>query len=210
MPFVSIICLLFLLLCTQHTAANTFTSFYQAKKHLSSQLSDTTKTLYCECGITRQGKKLIPKTQECGYRPRKPITRNGKPNSRTTRIEWEHIVPAWEFGHQLQCWQEGGRANCRKVNALFRRMEADPNNLAPTIGEINGDRSNYRFGMLPDTPFRHGNCAVKISFKQRVIEPPPSARKQIAHAYFYMQQTYGLVISDKQKKLFETWAKVEH
>ncbi|MBQ4839259.1 MULTISPECIES: endonuclease [Pseudoalteromonas] len=206
MPFVPAVILLLSLFFSTLANAQPFTSFYQAKKHLSQQLSRSVKTLYCGCDITRQGKKLVPDPSKCGYQPRKPITRSGKPNSRATRIEWEHIVPAWEFGHQLQCWQSGGRAHCRKVSAQFRRMEADIRNLAPAIGEINGDRSNYRFGMLPNTPYKHGACAVKIDFKQRVIEPPVYARKQIAEAYFYMQKTYGLKIAEKQQKLFQVWA----
>jgi len=116
-------------------------------------------------------------------------------------------MPAWEFGHQLQCWQNGGRKNCRKVSAKFRKMEADINNLAPAIGEINADRSNYRFGMLSENAAQYGRCKVKVNFKQRVVEPPFYARKRIADTYAYMQKTYGLKISDKQQKLFDAWQK---
>ena len=55
----------------------------------------------------------------------------------------EHAVPAWEFGHQLQCWQEGGRKNCGKSDE-FNRMEGTCTTL-PAIGEVNGDRANFRF-----------------------------------------------------------------
>jgi len=184
-----------------------FNSFSTAKKHLISQVDNKTKTIYCGCSIKKEGKKLTPITNECGYKPRLELTRSGKVNVRAKRIEWEHIVPAWEFGHQLQCWQNGGRKNCIKMNEKFKKMESDINNLAPAIGEINGDRSNYRFGMLSDTPKRYGSCDVKIDFKQRVIEPPVKARKRIAEAYFYMQKTYGLRLSKKQKQLFNVWLK---
>jgi deoxyribonuclease-1 len=116
-------------------------------------------------------------------------------------------VSAWEFGHQLQCWQDGGRKNCRKVSAKFRKMEADTNNLAPAIGEINGDRSNYRFGMLPSTELKHGACPVKVDFKKRTVEPPDFAKKRIADTYFYMHKIYGLKLSKKQQQLFTTWQK---
>ncbi|MGO2563722.1 MAG: endonuclease, partial [Pseudoalteromonas nigrifaciens] len=89
--------------------------------------------------------------------------------------------------------------------AKFRKMEADINNLAPAIGEINADRSNYRFGMLSESATQYGRCEVKVNFKQRVIEPPFYARKQIADAYAYMQKTYGLKISNKQQQLFNAW-----
>lgn len=178
--------------------AKEFRSFSTAKKHLISQVTDKTKTLYCDCAIKKEGKKLTPITDECGYKPRLELTRSGKVNVRAKRIEWEHIVSAWELGHQLQCWKSGGRKNCIKNSAMFKKMEVDINNLAPVIGEINGDRSNFRFGMLSNTPKRYGSCAVKIDFKQRVIEPPVEARKRIAEAYFYMQSTYDLKISKKQ------------
>ncbi|NMM40685.1 endonuclease [Pseudoalteromonas arctica] len=185
--------------------AEQFTSFYSAKKHLIKTLPDNATSLYCGCNIKHQGKKLVPDPNSCGYVPRNAVTRSGKPNVRATRIEWEHIVPAWEFGHQLQCWQNGGRKNCIKTSAQFRKMEADINNLAPAIGEINADRSNYRFGMIAGNANQYGNCQVKVNFKRRVIEPPAYSRKRIADAYFYMQKTYGLKISTKQQQLFKTW-----
>jgi deoxyribonuclease-1 len=80
-----------------------FNSFSSAKKHLSKQVNADTKTIYCSCSIKRQGKKLIPESSSCGYIPRNEFTKKGKVNARAKRIEWVHIVPAWEFGHQLQC-----------------------------------------------------------------------------------------------------------
>ena len=194
-----------LLLFSLQIQGNEFKSFYQAKKYLNNTLSSDATTLYCGCKIDRQGKKLVPEVNSCGYSPRRPYTHAGKPNSRAHRIEWEHIVSAWEFGHQLRCWQDGGRKNCRKISAQFRKMESDINNLAPAIGEINGDRSNYRFAMLTNTDFKHGDCPVKINFKKRAIEPPDFAKKRIADAYFYMQKTYGLKLSKKQQQLFTIW-----
>ena len=201
------IVLIFSLLNFSSAIGKEFHSFSSAKKHLISQVTDKTKTIYCGCSIKKEGKKLTPITNECGYKPRLELTRSGKINVRAKRIEWEHIVSTWEFGHQLQCWQNGGRKNCRKTSEKFKKMEADINNLAPAIGEINGDRSNYRFGMLSNTPKRYGFCDVKIDFKQRAIQPPIKARKRIAEAYFYMRSTYGLKISDKQLKLFNSWSR---
>lgn len=185
--------------------AEQFTRFSTAKRHLIKTLPTDAKSIYCGCDIKRQGKKLVPDPTQCGYVPRNAITRSGKPNARAVRIEWEHIVPAWEFGHQLQCWQDGGRKNCVKTSAQFRKMEADIHNLAPAIGEINADRSNYRFGMIAGDASQYGRCQVKVDFKQRVVEPPLYSRKRIADAYFYMQKTYGLKISSKQQKLFSAW-----
>lgn len=57
-------------------------------------------------------------------------------------------LPAYDFGRRRQCWQDGGRDNCRRNDAAFRMAEDDLCNLAPAIGEVNGDRSNMRFGMV--------------------------------------------------------------
>jgi len=38
----------------------------------------------------------------CGMVPRK------RPK-RAARVEWEHVMPAWEMGHQLQCWHRQGK-----------------------------------------------------------------------------------------------------
>jgi len=34
-------------------------------------------------------------------------------------------MPAWGFGHLLQCWQDGGRKACRK-SAQFKARVAEP------------------------------------------------------------------------------------
>ena len=173
------------------TSSKEFTSFSQAKRYLKKYIKADAKTLYCGCDIAKQGKKLIPETEACGYEPRNEFTKKGKVNQRAKRIEWEHIVSAWEFGHQLQCWQQGGRKNCRKTSAQFRKMEADIHNLAPAIGEINADRSNFRFGVLPQTETKYGACDVKIDFKQRVIQPPKVQKNTLLILIFICRGLMG-------------------
>ncbi|MGB0734291.1 MAG: endonuclease [Pontibacterium sp.] len=189
------------------TAAEAPATFSKAKKVIQKEVYyDHPETFYCGCDYQSELKegsktktKLTPNWQSCGYTPRK----NAK---RAARIEWEHVMPAWEFGHQLQCWQDGGRKNCRK-DPTFRRMEADLMNLVPAIGEVNGDRSNFRFNMLSGEPRVYGTCDVEIDFKQRVAEPAPHIRGDVARIYFYMSDKYGIKLSRKQKQLFQAWAK---
>ena len=184
-------------------SANTPSSFRQAKKIASQQVYDSYRSsFYCGCDIVTNGKKLVPDLSSCGYEVRKQ-------ELRANRIEWEHVVPAWVFGHQLQCWQQGGRKNCRKNNEQFKQMEADLHNLVPAIGEINGDRSNYRFAMLPATDNMYGQCDFKVNFKQRSAQPPSGKRGQIARIYLYMSDQYNFKLSAQQKKLYEAWNK-EH
>lgn len=163
-------------------------------------------TFYCGCDYTYTGKKLIPVAESCGYKPRIPVTKKGNPNARATRIEWEHVMPAYWFGHQRQCWQDGGRKACKKDPA-FKKIEADLHNLVPAIGELNGDRSNYRFSMLEGEPRKYGKCDFEVNFKSKKAEPAPEVRGDIARIYFYMANKYKLKLSKQQKKLFQAWDK---
>ena len=157
-------------------------------------------SFYCGCDINVTGKLWSPDFNGCGYQVRKQ-------ELRAKRIEWEHIVPAWEFGHQLQCWQKGGRKNCSNQDATFTKMEADLHNLVPAIGEVNGDRSNFRFSQWNAQATQYGLCSMVIDFKDKKAEPPARARGQIARTYLYMQQTYQLKIASSQLKLFKAWDK---
>jgi deoxyribonuclease-1 len=88
-------------------------------------------------------------------------------------------------------------------------MEADMHNLVPAIGEINGDRSNFKFGMLEGEAKQYGAVDVEINFKRRVIEPPNYVKGNIARTYFYMRDRYGINISKQQTKLFDAWNRTD-
>lgn len=173
-------------------------SFSKAKRVISKIYSDHQTTFYCGCDYQKIEGKLRTDLDSCGYTPRKNA-------NRAARVEWEHVVPAWWIGHQRQCWQEGGRKHCRKTDPVFKRAEADLYNLVPAIGEANGDRSNYRFGMLEGEKRVYGACDFEVNFKQRVAEPAPSVRGDIARTYFYMSDTYNIRLSKQQRRLFEIW-----
>ena len=190
---------LFTVLCavSPNSTAQTPSSFYSAKKIAVSIYQDHPNSFYCNCDIAWQGKKGLPNLNSCGYQVRKQI-------KRANRIEWEHIVPAWQFGHQLQCWKDGGRKNCKK-NAQFKRMEADLHNLVPAIGEVNGDRSNFNFSQWNGEPTQYGQCQMIVDFKQRKVQPPVNSRGAIARAYLYMFDRYNMRFSKQQKKLMQAW-----
>ena len=84
-------------------------------------------------------------------------------------------------------------------------MEGDLHNLQPAIGELNADRSNYRFSMLGGEPRNYGACDFEVDFKERKAEPPPNVRGDIARTQFYMADRYGLKLSKQQKRLLQTW-----
>jgi len=181
-------------------------TFQQAKKILKEQVyfdraSSDFGTLYCGCNwdwVGQSGGRTD--LERCGYQTR------AQPN-RAKRIEYEHIVPAHSLGQQRQCWQQGGRKNCVRTDPVFNRMHVDLRNLSISVGEYNADRSNFRFSMLPDTPFQHGACPSKVDFKQRAAEPRDKSKGLVARTYFYMHDRYNLPMSRSQQQLMMAWDK---
>ena len=174
-------------------------SFGKSKRLLATKIYPThQKAFYSDCDYRVVEKKLVPIAKSCGFHYRK--NRN-----RSERIEWEHIVPAWHFGHQLQCWQNGGRMTCRQTNTKFRQMEADMHNLVPAIGEINGDRSNFKYGMIEGEARLYGKVNMEIAFSNKKAEPREEVFGDIARTYFYMRDRYGLRISKSQEKMLIAW-----
>lgn len=177
-------------------------TFEQAKAELRqkvyfdrNEVGDT----YCGCPwrwVGKSGGRMD--LQACDYSVR------AQPE-RAARLEWEHVVSAWSFGHQRQCWQNGGRKNCVATDPVFRAMEADAHNLTASVGEVNGDRANFRFNQLSSTPYRYGACQTRVDFKQRAAEPQDSAKGLIARIQFYMHDRYALVMSRQQQQLFMAW-----
>ncbi|MEA2017516.1 MAG: endonuclease [Campylobacterota bacterium] len=202
-------------------------SFSKAKKILKNKVYNTEAIqigFYSKCTYeskqitTKKGKtkyKLVVDKDSCGYIPRKPK------NKRSNYIEWEHIVPAHAFGHNLTCWNTGndrcikkstgkaykGRKCCNKVSKQFKLIQADMYNLVPAIGEINGDRNNFTFSELSGEPRKYGDVNFEVNFKARKVEPPEFTKGQIARTYLYFKKTYNLPISKKQMKLYKVWNK---
>jgi len=150
--------------------ANPPSTFTEAKvvakqKVYLDQASSAMGDLYCGCKWTWVGKSggRID-AASCGYETRKQ-------QNRAERTEWEHIVPAYTFGNQRQCWKNGGREHCVDDDPVFRAMEADLFNLYPAVGEVNGDRSNFNYGMVAGNAGQYGQCSTKVDFVQRAAEP---------------------------------------
>jgi deoxyribonuclease-1 len=88
---------------------------------------DKHQTFYCGCDFQFTGKSGGRiELESCGYKPRSEGNLN-----RAERLEWEHVVPASNFGRARQCWQNGGRENCQSTDPVFNVMEADLHNLCP-------------------------------------------------------------------------------
>lgn len=157
--------------------------------------------LYCGCKwlwVGKSGGRVD--AESCGYEVRKQA-------SRAERTEWEHIVPAWTFGHQRHCWQNGGRKNCVVIDPVFRAMEADLHNLYPSVGEVNGDRANFNYGMASNAAPQYGQCSTRIDFGARTAEPRDEVKGLVARTTFYMFDRYNLNMSRQQQQLLMTWSK---
>lgn len=164
------------------------------------------QTLYC--GAAFSADRVV--TPPPGFRSRSH-------RERARRLEWEHAVPAAQFGRTFTAWREGdsrcrrrdgimfrGRSCAEKVSREFRRMQADMHNIFPAIGAVNAARADHAAAMLPDAASAFGSCAVKIA--RRKMEPPDAAKGTIARASLYMAAAYPrLRLSSEQEELFRAW-----
>lgn len=184
--------------------------FNAAKKLLTSFYKDNPSyqtDFYCNAPFkwVKNRFEIVPSE---AYTPRNATAKKGKVNQRARRIEWEHIMPAHNFGQHLPCWRKGGRKECQN-DTTFKKMEGDLQNLAPAIGEVNGDRSNYRYAESPkDMQFtQYGSCKVFTDFKGKRFYPANYSKGWIARSYLYMSETYKIRLSDQEKRLMEAWDK---
>lgn len=177
--------------------------FRHAKKVLPRVYQNLERDFYCGCPY--QDKRID--LQACGYEPRKQLRR-------AQQLEWEHVVPAWTLGHQRQCWQQrvngkpGGRKHCSRTDPSFARAEGDLVNLVPSVGEVNGDRQNFRYAVWADRPApMYGQCETIVDFKTRRIQPRKYVRGRIARIQFYMVERYRLKLSREDRRVLCVWAR---
>ncbi len=181
-------------------------SFQDAKRTLDKRVYfDHRVTLYCRASYDENGAVILP----AGFK-------TPKHKARVERIEWEHVVPAENFGRTFAEWRDGapecqdkrgpfkGRKCAERVSREFRLMQADLYNLYPAIGAVNAMRSNYNYAMLPGVPSTFGSCAMKIEGNK--AEPPEYARGTIARSTKYMAWAYPrFELSRQQEQLMDAW-----
>jgi deoxyribonuclease-1 len=201
----------FCFLCLQAPSAMaggnlTNESFARAKRLLSQKVyMEHRVTLYCAASYDAGGNISLPEGFVAAQH-----------SSRALRMEWEHIVPAENFGRSFREWREGhplctrdgkafkGRSCAEKASKEYRRMHADMHNLAPAIGAVNAARKNHNFALLPEATSAFGSCPVKILGNK--VEPPERARGLIARSYLYMQAAYPRYkMGRPQRQLMEAW-----
>lgn len=181
-------------------------SFLDAKRALERAVyHDHRITLYCRAPFDAKNNVQTP-----------PGFTTPKHKARAGRVEWEHVVPAENFGRAFVEWREGhpdcrdkrgpfkGRKCAERTSREYRLMQADMYNLYPAIGAVNAMRSNDNYAMLPDAPASFGTCGMKIAGGK--AEPPEYARGTIARSAKYMAWAYPRYrMSDQQAKLMDAW-----
>ena len=92
-------------------------SFSKAKKTLERQIyHDHRVTLYCGAAFDEKKDVAVPE----GFRAPKHEKRAGK-------VEWEHVVPAENFGQAFPEWREGDaqcvdkRGRCSRAASAWKR-----------------------------------------------------------------------------------------
>ncbi|SNR78699.1 deoxyribonuclease-1 [Humidesulfovibrio mexicanus] len=181
-------------------------SFQDAKRALLRHVyHDHRVTFYCLAVFDAKGQVTPP-----------PGFHTPKHKARAERIEWEHVVPAENFGRSFAEWRDGhpdcldargpfkGRKCAERVNAEYRLMQADMYNLYPAIGAVNAMRSNYNYAMLPGAKETFGPFGMKIEGNK--VEPPEHARGAIARTVKYMAWAYPrFTPSRQQQQLMDAW-----
>lgn len=188
---------------------NVAKTFSTAKKRLYNEVyKGHQQTFYCGCKFTSTRKVYLG---TCGVEERKN-TRRSK------QLEAEHVFPAYHMGQGRACWNEKictnskgekfkGRKCCEQSDKVFHAAHNDLHNLYPAAGEINGDRSNYKFGMISGEKREYGQCDFEVDKEAKRAEPPNNVKGNIARTYFYISDTYNIPLSDQQRQLFQAWNK---
>lgn len=179
------------------------------------------KTIYCQAEFKKNKEILYIENY------------TNSDNIKRKKVEWEHIVPAEEFGRYFASWNIGdescidisklkilGSRQCAiKSDPEFKRMYTDLYNIYPAIGFVNAKRSNFRFkdgntrvtkimsfanSFMNDKKNEFNKCSVIIN--DRSIIPPNYAKGIIARTYLYMASTYRpYKLKPEQKNLFKKW-----
>jgi len=205
---------------------NTFNdSFSKTKRYLEQSVYNgkllPRKTIYCWCDFNSH--KYID-SKNCWY------VNDWRYKTRAKKIEWEHVVPAENFWRSFKEWRDWNpkcvdskgksfkwRSCAEKVNKEYRYMQADMYNLYPAIWALNALRQNYQMIEIPWEKRDFGKCDFEIEHynvnwqKFSRVEPPKNMKWDIARVYEYMAKTYPthLRLSEKLKKIFEVWKKID-
>jgi deoxyribonuclease I len=85
-------------------------------------------------------------------------------------------------------YHRSGRECCEQVDPVFKTAHNDLHNLYPEDGYINGQRSDFNWGMVSGGE-RFGDCDIRVDASIRRVQPPTKIRGDIARTMLYMLDT---------------------
>ena len=172
-------------------------SFSTSKRRMYAIYKDNRRTLYCDC----EYEDKVVDLESCNM--------GEFDTTRWNRTEAEHVVPASTIGAGKECWEDGGRDNCLKVDPIFKIAHNDLHNLYPAVGQVNGRRSNIAIGVVLGDVLEYPGCDFEINTPLKTVEPRPEVRGDIARTYFYMEWRYGVYIPMEQRRTLMHWHQVD-
>ena len=201
-------------------------SFYAVKKEMLDKIYyDRRRTLYCDARFTRHKQLelpqgfVLPDLKKVDFRVY-DITPE-ELQTKAERLEWEHIVPAQNFGKTFPEWYDGkaacvtkkgkkfkGRSCAEQESEEFRYMYTDMYNLYPVIGAVNHLRAHFNFTQFTKPkPATFGVCGGMVISGNKV-EPRDAIKGFIARTYLYMQTAYPRYrISENMVAILRAWDK---
>lgn len=116
----------------------------------------------------------------------------------------EHVYPMTWAREHLQCQSE---KQCRQENAQYNRIESDLHNLYPAMERISQARADYRFDLISGEYRDFFECDFEHDAHDKLVEPRPAARGNVARAIFYMHTEYGLPLDANMLEVLKQWNK---
>lgn len=99
----------------------------------------------------------------------------------------------------------GWKKELQRNESRIQRDGSFAIHIAISFGEINADRSDFRYASIPGEANQYGACQAKTDFKGRKFEPRDEVKGEVARISFYMYDRYGLSMSKQQQQLFSAW-----
>ncbi|NCA71377.1 MAG: deoxyribonuclease I [Sphingobacteriia bacterium] len=171
--------------------------------------ADRRVTFFCGCVYDARGQVDLA---SCGLAALSDSTR-------AARLEAERVVSLEQIGAGRPCWSEpssiarcttrqGGLLSsaqcCARVDPHFVAAGHDLHNRLPAVGVFSAARASHAWGELTSGP-RLSACAIRLDPILRRVEPPAPTRGDIARIILYMRDTYGLLLAERDERLYADW-----
>ncbi|RLA64337.1 MAG: hypothetical protein DRQ88_03850 [Epsilonproteobacteria bacterium] len=204
----------------------------EAKNLLNSSFGKMGNTFFCECPYIRKRIKKCEFTYDSYPKRQKQLEwshivspeifgptfiswNEGHPKcERVARFPSRSMMSSMNYSRSyyenlLEKKPFKGIECARKVNDLYRRMEADLYNIVPVIGAVNALKNGQTPAEIHIFVPQFGKCDLKIM--KRHIDPPDELKGDVARIYFYMEASYpGRVsIPSKTKMLLRKWSQLD-